>query len=50
MVRLMGGVQAASENLGLKQTLFRELAKACRPDAILATNTSSIRSVALRPR
>jgi 3-hydroxybutyryl-CoA dehydrogenase len=36
-------VEAASENLALKQTLFKALSKACRPDAILATNTSSIR-------
>jgi 3-hydroxybutyryl-CoA dehydrogenase len=35
-------VEAASENLALKQTLFKALSKACRPDAILATNTSSI--------
>jgi 3-hydroxyacyl-CoA dehydrogenase len=29
--------------MAVKQSLFVELAKACRKDAILATNTSSIR-------
>ncbi|KAG8736321.1 hypothetical protein FRC10_009462 [Ceratobasidium sp. 414] len=35
-------VQAASENVALKLSLFRSLAKEMRPDAVLATNTSSI--------
>lgn len=35
-------VEAASENVDLKLSLFRSLAKEMRPDAILATNTSSI--------
>jgi 3-hydroxybutyryl-CoA dehydrogenase len=34
--------QAASENVNLKTSLFQSLAAAMRPDAILATNTSSI--------
>jgi 3-hydroxybutyryl-CoA dehydrogenase len=38
-------VEAVSENLALKQSLFRSLTKTVRPDAILATNTSSIRYV-----
>ncbi|KDQ56409.1 hypothetical protein JAAARDRAFT_36576 [Jaapia argillacea MUCL 33604] len=35
-------VEAVSENLGLKQKIFTELSAECRPDAILASNTSSI--------
>jgi len=35
-------VEAVSENLQLKQSLFASLAQELRPDAILATNTSSI--------
>jgi 3-hydroxybutyryl-CoA dehydrogenase len=35
-------VEAASESLQLKQHLFQQLATHLRPDAILATNTSSI--------
>jgi 3-hydroxybutyryl-CoA dehydrogenase len=35
-------IEAAPEDLGIKQTLFAELAKACGPEAILATNTSSL--------
>jgi len=31
-----------SENLSLKQSIFKELAIELRPEAILATNTSSI--------
>jgi hypothetical protein len=34
--------KAVSENLSLKQTIFKELAAELRPEAILATNTSSI--------
>jgi 3-hydroxybutyryl-CoA dehydrogenase len=34
-------IEAASEDLALKQALFAELDRAC-PDAILATNTSSL--------
>ena len=33
-------VEAAPENLGLKQTLFADIEAAARPDAILASNTS----------
>lgn len=35
-------VEAVSENLQLKQAIFASLAAELRPDAILATNTSSI--------
>jgi len=34
--------KAVSENLEVKQRIFRELAAETRPDTILATNTSSI--------
>ena len=36
-------IEAAPEDLALKRRVFSELAAACRPDAILATNTSSLR-------
>jgi 3-hydroxybutyryl-CoA dehydrogenase len=36
-------IEAAPEDLTLKRRIFSELAAACRPDAILATNTSSLR-------
>lgn len=39
---LNGMPQAVSENLSLKQKIFKELAAELRPDTILATNTSSI--------
>ena len=35
-------VEAASEKLELKAELFRDLGRICRPDVILASNTSSI--------
>jgi len=35
-------IEAAPEDLTLKQRLFAELAAACGPEAILATNTSSL--------
>ncbi|EPQ55327.1 hypothetical protein GLOTRDRAFT_76695 [Gloeophyllum trabeum ATCC 11539] len=35
-------VEAVSENLPLKQKIFSSLSAECRPDAILASNTSSI--------
>ncbi|MDX1654778.1 MAG: 3-hydroxyacyl-CoA dehydrogenase NAD-binding domain-containing protein, partial [Candidatus Competibacteraceae bacterium] len=35
-------VEAATENLELKLKIFRELDEVCQPNAILATNTSSI--------
>ncbi|KDN47872.1 hypothetical protein RSAG8_03292, partial [Rhizoctonia solani AG-8 WAC10335] len=35
-------VEAASENVALKLSLFKSLAEEMRPDAILASNTSSI--------
>ena len=34
-------VEAVFENFALKQDVFRKLEAVCRPDAILATNTSS---------
>ena len=30
------------EDVGLKQRIFADLEKACRPDCILSTNTSTI--------
>jgi 3-hydroxybutyryl-CoA dehydrogenase len=36
-------VEAAPEDLGLKRRLFAELAAACGPEALLASNTSSLR-------
>ncbi|KAH8103602.1 3-hydroxyacyl-CoA dehydrogenase [Cristinia sonorae] len=35
-------IEAASENLSLKEAIFKELSQKVSPDAILATNTSSI--------
>jgi 3-hydroxybutyryl-CoA dehydrogenase len=35
-------VEAATENEGLKFGIFKSLDKICRPDTVLATNTSSI--------
>jgi 3-hydroxybutyryl-CoA dehydrogenase len=35
-------IEAAPEDLGLKRELFAALAEACGPDAILASNTSSL--------
>jgi enoyl-CoA hydratase/3-hydroxyacyl-CoA dehydrogenase len=35
-------IEAAVENIQLKQQIFADLEKACRPDAILSTNTSTI--------
>ncbi|MEW5806495.1 MAG: 3-hydroxybutyryl-CoA dehydrogenase [Acidobacteriota bacterium] len=35
-------VEAVFENLAIKEEIFKELDKLCRPDVILATNTSSI--------
>ena len=35
-------VEAVFEDLAVKQTLFRELDRLCREDAILATNTSAL--------
>ncbi|MDD5312766.1 MAG: 3-hydroxybutyryl-CoA dehydrogenase [Dehalococcoidia bacterium] len=35
-------IEAVTENLELKKKLFRELDGICRPDAILATNTSCL--------
>lgn len=36
-------IEAISEDLALKRTLFAELETRARPDAVLATNTSSLR-------
>jgi len=35
-------IEAVTENLAVKTAIFRELSAVCRPDAILASNTSSI--------
>ncbi|EGO00798.1 hypothetical protein SERLA73DRAFT_178738 [Serpula lacrymans var. lacrymans S7.3] len=35
-------IEAVTENMDLKRTLFKSFAETLRPDAILATNTSSI--------
>ncbi len=35
-------VEAASENLEIKSRIFQELDRICKPEAVLATNTSSI--------
>ncbi|MCS6896366.1 MAG: 3-hydroxyacyl-CoA dehydrogenase NAD-binding domain-containing protein, partial [Nitrospira sp.] len=35
-------IEAIPENLALKQTLFAELGRLCQPNAVLASNTSSI--------
>ena len=35
-------IEAATENIELKKKLFRDLEAVCRPDIILASNTSSI--------
>src|SRR5947209_10009559 len=35
-------VEAASEKLDIKSEIFRDLDRICRPDVILASNTSSI--------
>lgn len=41
-------IEAIFENLEAKQDLYRSVAKSMRPDALLATNTSSIRLEDLR--
>lgn len=35
-------IEAASENFEIKRSIFQELDSICRPDALFATNTSSI--------
>jgi 3-hydroxybutyryl-CoA dehydrogenase len=40
-------IEAAPENLDLKRELFATLAAICRPEAILATNTSSLSVAAI---
>lgn len=35
-------IEAASENMQIKKTIFRELDQVCQADAVLATNTSSL--------
>lgn len=35
-------IEAATEDMEVKKELFRELGKLCRPDIVLATNTSSL--------
>jgi 3-hydroxybutyryl-CoA dehydrogenase len=43
-------IEAASENLGLKQRLFGEMDRICRPDTILASNSSSFMPSELNPQ
>ena len=40
-------IEAIIENLGIKQTVFRQLEAIVRPDAILASNTSSLSITAI---
>lgn len=40
-------IEAATENVELKKTIFRELSEVLKPEAIIATNTSSISITAL---
>ncbi len=40
-------IEAAPEQLGLKQKLFAQLAEVCGPEAVLATNTSSLSVTAI---
>ncbi|MGA6949268.1 MAG: 3-hydroxyacyl-CoA dehydrogenase NAD-binding domain-containing protein, partial [Solirubrobacterales bacterium] len=40
-------IEAAPEDLDLKRNLFERLAAACGPDAVLATNTSSLSVTAI---
>ncbi len=40
-------VEAATEDLGVKQELFRKLDAACAPETLLATNTSSLSVTAI---
>jgi 3-hydroxybutyryl-CoA dehydrogenase len=40
-------IEAAPEELGLKQKLFAQLAEVCGPETILATNTSSLSVTAI---
>ncbi|MDB5098981.1 MAG: 3-hydroxyacyl-CoA dehydrogenase [Cyanobacteria bacterium RYN_339] len=40
-------IEAAPESLAVKQDLFRFLDEACRPDAVLASNTSSLSITAI---
>lgn len=35
-------IEAAVENIPVKQQIFADLEKACRPDCILSSNTSTI--------
>ena len=43
-------IEAAPEDLGLKQKLFADLAVACGPETILASNTSSLPVTAIGAR
>jgi 3-hydroxybutyryl-CoA dehydrogenase len=40
-------IEAATENINIKKNIFEELDKNCKPDAILASNTSSISITAI---
>lgn len=35
-------IEAVSDNLALKRTIFREVVAACRPDAVLTTNSLNL--------
>ena len=35
-------IEAVFENMGVKQQVFREVEQCLKPDAVLATNTSSL--------
>ena len=41
----VGFVEAAVENLEIKQRIFADLEQACRPDCVLSTNTSTSTTV-----
>ena len=43
-------IEAAVEKLEVKQSIFAELDRICKPETILATNTSSISITAIAPR
>ena len=40
-------IEAASENIDIKKTVFQELDEVCKPETILASNTSSISTTLL---
>ena len=40
-------IEAVPEEIGLKQQVFKRLSEACKPEAVLATNTSTISITAI---